>query len=311
MKTDKEYPATHSMATAWYCVDEDGNVGIFDIDDNGPVPVGDYRQICVEDLIWDEFASESKNIIKDLNLTPTQVESMLEPFTSVDSWEYSDGYWMNTDWMGTIIKIDMSKLDIFLQAAEMDVDTYQRPICISKEQGLFYVDFYWNKAGVDLMEENNVIIARYKAPRYESPHNIRIPEDNEETRRKAEKYPLYIYLQDYWPYDLPAIRLNNPVNPMKLEQLPKEIQEKIRKLPIKFKDTERIQLAELIPVDGIGSPEYVYDNKIWWELASSDNSRIYYNIKSNTFIKKEKMDELIAKGEAEEYDWHKHEAIKD
>lgn len=27
MKTDKEYPATHSMATAWYCVDEDGIYG--------------------------------------------------------------------------------------------------------------------------------------------------------------------------------------------------------------------------------------------------------------------------------------------
>ena len=35
------------------------------------------------------------------------------------------------------------------------------------------------------------------------------------------------------------------------------------------------------------------------------------DVKSNTYIKKEKMDELIAKGEAEEFDWHKHEAIKD
>lgn len=311
MKTDKEYPATHSMSTAWYCVDEDGNVGIFDIDDNGPVPVGDYRQICVEDLIWDEFASESKNIIKDLNLTPTQVESMLEPFTSVDSWEYSDGYWMNTDWMGTIIKIDMSKLDIFLQAAEMDKDRFYHPICLSREQGLFFVDFYFNKAGVELLYDNNVIIAQYKAPRYISINSLVDPESDEEARHEVKKLPFFIYLQDYWPHDSPAIRLNSPVNPVKIEQLPKEIQEKIRKLPIKFKDTERIQLAELIPVDGIWSPEYVYDNKIWWELASSDNSRIYYNIKSNTFIKKEKMDELIAKGEAEEYDWHKHEAIKD
>ena len=46
MKQFKEYPATHSMSTAWYCVDEDGNVGIFDIDDNGPVPVGGYEQNC-------------------------------------------------------------------------------------------------------------------------------------------------------------------------------------------------------------------------------------------------------------------------
>lgn len=33
MKLFKEYPATHSMSTAWYCVDEDGNVWIFDIED--------------------------------------------------------------------------------------------------------------------------------------------------------------------------------------------------------------------------------------------------------------------------------------
>ncbi len=311
MRIDIEYPATHSMSTAWYCVDEDGNVGVFDIDDNGPVPVGGYRQICVEDLIWDEFASESSNIIKDLNLNADQIESMLEPSTSAGAWECSDGYWTNVDWMGTIIKIDMSKLDIFLQAAEMDKDRFYHPICLSREQGLFFVDFYFNKAGVELMEENNVVIARYNAPRYEAPDNIREPEEEETTRCEAKKYPFFIYLQDYWPYDLPAIRLNTPAKPMKIDQLPKEIQGKICKLPIKFKDTERIQLAELLPVYGIGSPEYVYDNKIWWELASSDKSLIYYNVKSNTYIKKEKMDELIAKGEAEEYDNKKHKDIKD
>lgn len=311
MKKDKEYPATHSMSTAWYCVDEEGNVGIFDINDNGPVPVGGYEQNCVEDLVWDKFASESLSVIKELNLNPSQVASMLEPATSVDSWHNSGGYWVNSDWMGTIIKIDMSKQDILKQAAEMDKDMFQRPICLSKEQGLFYVDFFCNKAGVDLMEENNVIISRYNAPRYVAPQNIRNPEENEKTRSEAKKYPLFIYLQDYWPYDLPAIRLNNPANPMKIEQLPKEIQAKIHKLPLKFKDTERIQLAELLPVYGIWSPEYVYDNKIWWELASSDNSLIYYNVKSNTYIKKDKMDTLIANGEAEEYDWHKHKDIKE
>ena len=28
MKTDKESPATHSMSTAWYMVDDDDNVAI-------------------------------------------------------------------------------------------------------------------------------------------------------------------------------------------------------------------------------------------------------------------------------------------
>ena len=39
MKTDKEYPATHSMWTAWFAIDIDGNVAIMECDDNGPAPI--------------------------------------------------------------------------------------------------------------------------------------------------------------------------------------------------------------------------------------------------------------------------------
>lgn len=38
MKFDKEYPAIHSMETAWYAADEDGNVALIMYNDNGPVP---------------------------------------------------------------------------------------------------------------------------------------------------------------------------------------------------------------------------------------------------------------------------------
>ena len=38
MKADKEYPATHSMSTAWYMVDDDDNVAIIEYNENGPVP---------------------------------------------------------------------------------------------------------------------------------------------------------------------------------------------------------------------------------------------------------------------------------
>ena len=34
--TNKEYPATHSMSTAWYAVDNEGNVAILDFNENGP-----------------------------------------------------------------------------------------------------------------------------------------------------------------------------------------------------------------------------------------------------------------------------------
>ena len=38
MLLDKEYPATHSMSTAWYMVDDDDNVAIIEYNENGPVP---------------------------------------------------------------------------------------------------------------------------------------------------------------------------------------------------------------------------------------------------------------------------------
>lgn len=39
MKTNTEYPATHSMSTAWYIVADDGNVGILDYNENGPATI--------------------------------------------------------------------------------------------------------------------------------------------------------------------------------------------------------------------------------------------------------------------------------
>lgn len=309
MKINKEYPATHSMSTAWYCVDEDGNVGVIDIEDNGPVPVGGYEQNCVEEVFWDDFSIDNGDLIKDYMLNPEQIFSLLiEPTDNYGNWEKNEYGWSNSEWMYVIIKIDMSKLEILKQALSKDRSSFQRPICLSKEQGLFYVDFFDNKEGVELLEKNNVILAKYEAPHY----STQWAEGYEEKGVKnTNAFPLFIYHQDYVLNDLPAMRLTNPPSPLKIDQLPKEIQAKMHKLPLKFKETERIQLAELMPVEHIWSMDYVYDGKIWWELASSDDSLIYYNEESNTIITKERMDILIANGEAEEFNWDKHRHIKE
>ena len=51
MNIGKEYPATHSMSTAWYIVDDEGNVGILDYNENGPVPQG-VRDNGISELVW-------------------------------------------------------------------------------------------------------------------------------------------------------------------------------------------------------------------------------------------------------------------
>ena len=144
MIVEKEYPATHSMSTAWYCVDEDGNVGIFDIDDNGPIPVGGYEQNCVEDVFWEDFSHDGV-WFRNLHLRPEQISQMLEPIDIEDVWEKEKDIddWMNMSWMEVIVQVDMNKFEIFKQAFNMEEEeNHFRPlVCLSMEQGLFFVDF--------------------------------------------------------------------------------------------------------------------------------------------------------------------------
>lgn len=60
MIIDKEYPATHSMSTSWYVVDDEGNVGIMDYNENGPVPWG-VEETCGDELKYGHWEDE-KNI---------------------------------------------------------------------------------------------------------------------------------------------------------------------------------------------------------------------------------------------------------
>ncbi len=310
MRIKKEYPATHSMATSWYCVDEDGNVGIFNIDDNGPVPVGEYIQNCVEEVFYEDF-SHDESQYKSLHLRTEQIPQMLEPMDIEDVWEktkHDDGL-INVSWMDVIVQIDMEKIDIFKKAHELDSNPFHPLVCLSEELGLFYADFFNNKSGVDLLEQNDVVKAKFKAP-----HFGFTDEDDKKKQERIEKenkkFPVFIYIQNYWPFHDPAVRVTCPKNPLKIDQLPESIKRQVKTLPLKFSEKERIQLAELLPVDSIWSIRYVYDNKIWWELASSDGGTIYYNESTNAIIQKQEMDRYIDERLAEEWDYDKHKEIK-
>ena len=50
MKIDKEYPATHSMDTAWFVTDLDGNVAIFQFEEDGPGPIP-FTDLHTDELI--------------------------------------------------------------------------------------------------------------------------------------------------------------------------------------------------------------------------------------------------------------------
>lgn len=295
-------------------MDEDGNVGVFDIEDNGPVPVGDYQQNSVNDVLWVDFPADEGDVFKILNLQPEQILPLLTLDNDWGTWEKGEYGWHNIQWMDVIIKIDMTKLDVLKKAFsfEKHPEYDNRPVCLSMDMGLFYVDFYDNKEAVDLLENNHVILEKYKPAYYntleDTTYGMRYIE---KYQRDNLKFPFYIYWQPYSLSDSPAIRIVVPAHPMKIWQLPKDIQAKVREFPLKFRQTARIQLAEMLPVEGIWSKCYVYDNKTWWKLASSDYSHIYYNEGTNTIIPPNEMDRFIAEGKAEEWDYHKHHNIED
>ena len=299
MITDKEYPATHSMETAWYCVDLEGNVAVFDIEDNGPVPDDSHREYCVNEVITDAFPQEGADGIYDWPLTDDQIEFMLLPKRDKDKgWEKKDYGWRNFYWSDIVIQIDMNKYDILLKAIALKKESV---ICLSRELGFFALSLYDNKAAVELLQANNVIQAIYYFPTY-----FMEIDDVEPSDTNSWPFPFYIFHQGYSPGYKAAVRVSVPKHPMKIDQLSPDVRKNIKTLPLKFSEEQCIQIAEYIPILGVNSVDYVYDKKRWAVLAKSDGTIEYYNVGSQRFITEEKMQELIRSGLAEEYDYDKH-----
>ena len=75
MKIDKEYPATHSMSTAWYLVDDEGHVGIMDYNEHGPVPWGIGENSTMDLVLQIEYDSDNTEVM--FKLTDEQVLEIL------------------------------------------------------------------------------------------------------------------------------------------------------------------------------------------------------------------------------------------
>lgn len=319
MKTNKEYPATHSMSTAWYCVDEEGNVGVFEIEDNGPKPLGCDDALDVND-IWFDFSIDSEKGIKDLFLTPDQIKPLLKPLNTPDRWEqkkivvteYLSGggkkktehlYIYNASWNQIIIKIDMTKLPLLLQAVSMEKEEKDL-VCLSRDEGYFLVDFSCNQKGVELLESNRAVLDRFGFPFYyyedfESDEEIIAMRDKE-----INRFPVFIYQQPDWPSEGAAKRMSNPTAPMKKEQLPPNLREQITQLPVKFKDTSFIQLAEYVPVVLMTAPDYEGDDR-WHQIRSSNGEIKYYGERTQRILSKKEINDLIAEGMIDESDYMK------
>jgi len=130
MKIDKEYPATHSMDTAWYVADEDGNVAIMNYNDNGPVP-WETEETSIEDLVYGHFEDYDEKDFISIDLTDDQIDDLME---NPHQPEEEDS------WLECIFQIDLDQEADFLNLAKNP--DFEIELCISKKRGLYSVNCF-------------------------------------------------------------------------------------------------------------------------------------------------------------------------
>ena len=273
MIIDKEYPATHSMSTSWYIVDEDGNVGIMEFNENGPVPWG-TEQITSEDLAWGYYADK-------VNLAEEQIFYMLgtpQTFENID--EYSD----------CVIQIDNSRRELFESLCKNEGVSFD--VCLSESLGLYKVPYLiWSdfktcnskcvdkKTILQQLLDNNLIKKAYCSPDFYI--------DEEYENEKWVPYPnfdksaYYYYWQPYSPTQLSEL-VCKPDCPVKLSQLSESVQKKAFHLPIKFENSPKIQIAEFIPcgVTGMNASAIERINGCEYGLLPLSNGQMAYCLQS-------------------------------
>jgi hypothetical protein len=248
MKIDKEYPATHSMMTAWYIVDEDGNVGIMDFNDDGPIPyeIGEHS---IEELVIGVDASANEEDLR-IELTDDQIYEILgKPCNTGDDWSTN-----------CIIQIYPEQIDEFLSIANTDKSFIEN--CISKRLGIYKINGVEyittnrtnsNETEVELVDVIpkpvlNVIIERGIIKHVYKYFSFFISDDIDDSM-SFDSLPYYIYAQPYDTQDLQVLRIL-PKHPVKINQLPTALQNKVIRIPVKFKDTKYLQIARWVPCYG-------------------------------------------------------------
>ena len=274
MKRDKEYPATHSMSTSWYCVDDDGNVAIVDFNENGPVPWGTPEQ-SIEYLSYGYCEDEDSDEYTPFSLTEEQIFDLLG-----DSHEptYEDNVFER------IVEIDKTKEERFLELTR-NPDCHIE-LCLSKSLGLYQIDIErmaqdkdGNWIGIECttwhkMVDEGVVTKIYSKKEFYT--NDMYKDDELKFEKDFDTSPYYIFCQPYWPEFL-TTKVSEPSHPVKISQLPAELQRRVIKVHGLFKDMTSFQIAEYHPCSMYSSENgYIVDGCVYDLLPMSDGHKAYF-----------------------------------
>ena len=225
MKIDKEYPATHSMDTAWFACDLDGNVAIFQFEEDGPGPIP-FTDLHTDSLI--PMLGKEKNGIAIMPFTKEQIDELKRGLKLVHTKEEI--------WHQCNILINPKAIDDFIKAgAEFD-------LCYSAEEGFYHIE-YWHLDEYSILDE---FIGRGDVLGAQECDIEIYFEDcrNDCSEHRLAHFPFYVYEQG--AINFPPGRVVAPKFPMKVEQMPEKAKKYMLKLPVRFAEKDYVEPAEFI-----------------------------------------------------------------
>ena len=262
MKTTKEFPATHSMSMDWFFADEDGNIALFDFDENGPVPVGVPCE-SNSTLMTDEydFGAKDSDSIDYFELTDEQVEELMNDAVSPDKYDTEKAYYF-------FVQIENQYKKEFIDVFKGDIE-----FCLSHKHGIYFLSSLFEYEGLEETQKRR-LETFYKVVKRAVYICIDAYWDDEE-ELKDWPLPFYCYKQPYDPHSGLAKRTNVPKFPFKEEQIPENQRNKLIRIPVKFSECTGFQIAQYAICCWYSGGDLEHNNRDYVRVPKTEGGYCY------------------------------------
>lgn len=229
----KNYPAAHSMDSYWFGVDLDGNIGVFDTGESGPIPNNAKSSV---DGFW--------FLLKELEMDSEGIRHFYMPKDSLNEFLTIDPLLEISERVYHSYVIENKKIpDFFFNDIVLQFENKEAFSCVNNEGFTVKLDdqmeiYYLGRPKpqdiLDLLNINAIVGSILNFTDSEIIAKISQSFYYEE----KSQYTHGRGVSDYK-------RVSSPEKPMKIDQLPDELKEKFSfKLPLLFTENELIQPLE-------------------------------------------------------------------
>lgn len=264
MKTTKEFPATHSMSTEWFVVDEEGNVALFAFDENGPVPVDIPRESSSFLMTAEEdFGEKDSDTVEYLELTDEQVEELMADSVTPDKYDIENEY-------DIFVQVDDAHKKDFLEFFKNDVE-----FCLSHKHGIYFLFCLFDYDESESSKKRSLETFYKTVKRAVHIYVDAYTDENSSLTKDNWPLPFYVFKQPYSPYSELAKRTNIPKFPFKENQIPEKQRHKLIRIPVKFSECTGFQIAQYVICHWYFGGDLEHENRTYTKFPKTEGGFFY------------------------------------